>query len=106
MIKKIFTVVVLLSVLFVDNAFSGQINTFLYHRFDEQRYPSTNIAAQIFKQQLDYLKENNIEVVSLTEIATRISSRQNLPARAVALCADDSYRSFLDVAMPLLRHSE
>lgn len=103
MIKRFFSIIMLLCVLFVGTAFSGQVNTFIYHRFDEQRYPSTNIAAEIFKQQLDYLKENSIEVISLTDIAAKLNSGQTLPVHAVALCADDSYRSFYDVAMPLLR---
>lgn len=82
---------------------SGQVNTFIYHRFDESKYPSTNISSEIFKQQLDYLRDNNIEVISLGETVTRLESGQPLPDHAVALCADDSYKSFYDVAMPLVR---
>ncbi len=81
----------------------GQVNTFIYHRFDEQRYPSTNISSDIFRQQLDYLKENSIEVISLERISQLLESGQSLPEHAAALCADDAYRSFYDVAMPLLR---
>lgn len=85
------------------NSFAGQVNTFIYHRFDEQRYPSTNISSDVFRQQLDYLKENQVEIISLPEIAERLESGQPLPEHTVALCVDDSYRSFYDVAMPVLR---
>lgn len=89
--------------IFIDFVSAGQVNSFIYHRFDEHRYPSTNISSEIFKQQLEYLKKNDIEVISLGDIARRLASGQALPEHAVALCADDSFRSFYDVAMPLLR---
>lgn len=93
----------LLLILAVGDACAGQVNAFIYHRFDEDRYPSTNISAEIFRQQLEYLKTNNIEVISLGEIAARLKDGRPLPAHAAALCVDDAYRSFFDVAMPILR---
>lgn len=103
MFKGLIFCLFLVCVIFTNLASAGQVNTFIYHRFDEQRYPSTNISSEIFKQQLEYLKENQIEVISLGEIAQKLSTGELLPEHAVALCADDSYRSFYDVAMPLLR---
>jgi len=103
MFKRLLFCLVLLCLVFADFAVAGQVNTFIYHRFDEQRYPSTNISSDIFKQQLEYLKENQINVISLGDIAQTLASGDSLPEHAVALCADDSYRSFYDVAMPLLR---
>lgn len=88
---------------FAQAALGGQVNSFIYHRFDEDRYPSTNISSTIFKQQLDYIKENDITVVALPEIVDRLRSGEALPERAIALSVDDAYRSFYDVAMPLLR---
>lgn len=81
----------------------GQVNAFIYHRFDESRYPSTNISAEIFKQQLAYLKEHNYQVLSLGEVVRRLSSGEDLPEKAAALCVDDAFTSFAEVAMPLLR---
>ncbi|MCW8860740.1 MAG: polysaccharide deacetylase family protein [Deltaproteobacteria bacterium] len=79
------------------------MNTFIYHRFDEQRYPSTNISSAVFTEQLEYLRTNKIEVLSLPRVAELLATGQALPDQAAALCVDDSYRSFYDVAMPLLR---
>ncbi|PLY06036.1 MAG: hypothetical protein C0622_01255 [Desulfuromonas sp.] len=84
-------------------ATAGQVNGFIYHRFGDDRYPSTNISADIFEQQLAYLRDNGIEVISLREIAERLSAGQDLPEHAVALSVDDAFRSFADVAMPLIR---
>jgi peptidoglycan/xylan/chitin deacetylase (PgdA/CDA1 family) len=94
---------ILFSSFFLQTALAGQVNTFIYHRFDEDRYPSTNISAEIFKQQLDYIQEHDITVLGLPEIVARLRSGEALPDQAVALCVDDAYRSFYDVAMPLLR---
>jgi peptidoglycan/xylan/chitin deacetylase (PgdA/CDA1 family) len=87
----------------VDTAAAGQVNTFIYHRFDESRYPSTNIAADIFVQQLEYLKEHNYQVVSLGEVVRRLKNGEALPEKGAALCIDDAFRSFAEVAMPLFR---
>jgi peptidoglycan/xylan/chitin deacetylase (PgdA/CDA1 family) len=82
---------------------AGQVNAFIYHRFDDQRYPSTNIAADIFARQLEYLRDQQIPVVSTRDISGRIARGEELPAHAVMLTVDDSYRSFYEVGMPLIR---
>lgn len=87
----------------LSSVFAGQVTTFIYHRFDEHRYPSTNISSDVFIQQLNYLKEHQVTVVSLTGVAEKIASGQTLPDEAIALCADDAYRSFYEVAFPLLK---
>ena len=33
----------------------------MYHRFNENKYPSTNIKVDIFKKQLELIEKNNIE---------------------------------------------
>lgn len=82
---------------------AGQVNTFIYHRFDESRYPSTNISAEIFAQQLAYLKEHDYQVLSLGEVVRRLTAGESLPEKGAALCVDDAFTSFADVGMPLLR---
>lgn len=82
---------------------AGQVNVFIYHRFDESRYPSTNISSAVFTEQLAYLKENNYTVLSLGETARRLASGAALPEKGAALCIDDAFTSFAEVAMPLFR---
>lgn len=82
---------------------ADQASVFVYHRFGEARYPSTNIAIDVFEQQLDYLKQNNYHVLTLGEVVETIAAGQPLPERCVALTVDDSYKSFMTAAMPLLR---
>lgn len=102
-VKQLIFILFLSLYLYPATGFCGQVNAFIYHRFDEERYPSTNIASDVFRQQLDYLKEHQVEVISLPEIAERLAGAQPLPKHAAALCVDDAYRSFYDVAMPILR---
>lgn len=82
---------------------AGQVTGFIYHRFDESRYPSTNISAAIFQQQLAILKEKNYQVVSLAEVARRLQAGEALPEKGVAISIDDAFTSFAEVAMPILR---
>ncbi len=81
----------------------GQANVFVYHRFGDSRYPSTNIQLETFAEQLELLKQKNYTVLSLGEIVTRLKEGRALPPRCAALTVDDGYRSFLTGAMPLLR---
>lgn len=78
-------------------------SVFVYHRFGDSRYPSTNIELPVFNQQLEYLKQNNYTVLPLGQIVDLLKSGQELPERCVALTVDDGYLTFMTGAMPLLR---
>ncbi|MBN2644121.1 MAG: polysaccharide deacetylase family protein [Desulfuromonadaceae bacterium] len=93
----------LLSVQSVAASVSPSATIFVYHRFGDQRYPSTNVEITVFEAQLDYLKKNHFHVLTAGEIARRLKADEALPERCVALTVDDAYRSFLTGAMPLLR---
>ena len=75
----------------------------MYHRFGEDRYPSTSIRIEQFEAQLEHLQVNGYAVVPLADVAAAINDDAPLPDRAVAITIDDAYRSVYDVAFPLLR---
>jgi len=107
MLKTLFIVALLLILPLLSQSYAaGQVNAFIYHRFDESRYPSTNISAAIFTQQLEYVTKQGLDIISLGEIARRLSLGENLPAKAVSFCVDDAFRSLYDVGMPLMRKYE
>lgn len=85
---------------------AGQVNAFIYHRFDDNRYPSTNISIKIFEEQLRYLQQKNLPTVSTRNISERIAKGESLPEHAVMLTVDDAYRSFYEVALPVIRQYE
>ena len=82
---------------------SSEANVFLYHRFGDSRYPSTNIDLDVFAAQLAYLKVHDYTVLPLSEIVRRLKAGMPLPERCVALTVDDAFKTFLTGAMPLLR---
>jgi len=51
---------------------AGRVNCFIYHRFDEFRYPSTNISSEVFRAQLDYLREQGYPLLSHGEVVRRL----------------------------------
>lgn len=104
MIKSLFGVfLVSLWLLATGAAWADQATVFVYHRFGDARYPSTNISIEVFEQQLAYLKQQQYQVLTLGEIVERMTAGEALPQRCVALTVDDAYESFLTGAMPVLR---
>lgn len=75
----------------------------IYHRFGEDKYPTTNIAVERFREQLEYLKNNNYTVISLEKLFGSLVKGEPLPLRSVVLTIDDGYRSVYEKAWPLLR---
>jgi len=76
---------------------------FMYHRFGDSRYPSTNIRMDQFKAQLDYLQEHDYKVWALDRIMNYLQLDEPLPDKVVAITVDDAYLSFYQNAFPLLK---
>jgi len=81
----------------------GKANAFVYHRFGETRYPSTNISPEIFDRQLQLLKIEEFAVLPLGEVVARIAAGRPLPEKCAVLTVDDGYSSFWDTAWPILQ---
>ena len=84
-------------------ALAGEARVFVYHRFGDGRYPSTNIALDTFASQLQWLKKTHTTVLTLGEIVTRLKAGKPLPKHCAALTVDDAFKTFWTGAMPLLR---
>ncbi|MDR0407519.1 MAG: polysaccharide deacetylase family protein [Campylobacteraceae bacterium] len=68
----------------------------IYHRFNDDRYPSTNTPNSELKKQFAYLKDNNYTVVPLKAIVDKLSTNESIPDEWVAITIDDGYKSFLN----------
>jgi peptidoglycan/xylan/chitin deacetylase (PgdA/CDA1 family) len=68
----------------------------MYHRFNDDRYPSTNTANSELKEQFTYLKDNNYTVVPLKAITDKLSANESIPDKWIAITIDDGYKSFLN----------
>jgi peptidoglycan/xylan/chitin deacetylase (PgdA/CDA1 family) len=73
----------------------------LYHRFGELKYPSTNISPELFREQLAYLKAQNIPVIPLSMAIEKLRSK-NASGRFVVITIDDAFQSFLRNGFPIL----
>ncbi len=76
----------------------------MYHRFDENKYPSTNIKIEIFKKQIELIKKNNIEFYNPSNFVKDF----NLPKKnkKILLTIDDAFSSFYEKAWPYLKENK
>ena len=75
---------------------------FIYHRFGDSRYPSTNVSVKDFESHLKYLVENDFQVVTFSDAISYLQSEQ--PAKKTAvITVDDGYKGFFTHALPLLK---
>ena len=73
----------------------------MYHRFGEDKFPSTSIRVDQFQAHLQYLKDSGYTVVPLADVHAAMNAGTPLPERAVAITIDDAYRSVYEVAFPM-----
>ena len=72
----------------------------MYHRIDEPKYPSTSISLDLFKSQMQYLKENGYIVDSISNIQN--FSTNNDLKKKVYITFDDGFLSVYKKAYPIL----
>lgn len=76
---------------------------FLYHRFDDNRYPSTNTSVEELRKHFEYFKNNNYQVVPIEFIIKKLQNKEYIPDNWVALTIDDAYKSFYENGLPLFK---
>jgi len=75
----------------------------MYHRFGEDKFPSTNITLEQFDTHLAELKKDKYNVVPLETIVAAFQAGTRLPPRTIAITIDDAYLSILEEAWPRLK---
>ena len=110
-IKKsfiIYTLIIIIS--FQDNLYSNnqsnEIDDFglislMYHRFEENKYPSTNIKINDFKQHLKIIEEEKIKFINPKKFENEL--KNNKLQRKILLTIDDGFLSFYKNAWPILK---
>lgn len=73
----------------------------MYHRFNESKYPSTNIQIDIFKEHLKLIKDSKFNFVHPKDFEKNF----NLPKKnkEILLTIDDGFESFYNEAWPILQ---
>lgn len=81
----------------------AQAHIFLYHRFDDNRYPATNTSTQQLREHFEYFKNNHYKVVSIEAMIEKLEKNQEVPSHWVALTIDDAYKSFYEHGLALFK---
>ena len=120
-IKKIFSLAISIISLFVFSLFinvnsnSDENNikqysndegilSLMYHRFNETKYPSTNIEMVIFKNQIEIIKESSYSFLNPNEFEKKfIIPKKN---KEILITIDDAFQSFYTEAWPYLKKNK
>ena len=76
----------------------------MYHRFEENKYPSTNIKIDVFKKHIEMIRENGIRFINPSNFENEL--KNNKKERKLLLTIDDGYQSFYENAWPILKESK
>ena len=73
----------------------------MYHRFDESKYPSTNIQMDVFKQQIKIIRNSKYNFYDPKDLEKffHIAKLE----KKILITIDDAFSSFYDVAWPYLK---
>lgn len=74
-----------------------------YHRFALSCDSPLCMPADIFEEQIRYLKENGYRVIGPEALVDFLDYRKPIPKKSVMISVDDGYRSVYDVAYPILK---
>ena len=80
------------------------IITLMYHRFEENKYPSTNIRIKNFLKHLEIIKNENIQFINPKNFERELIKNKN--KRKVLLTIDDGFLSFYKNAWPILKEKK
>ena len=76
---------------------------FVYHRFGDDRHPSTNTTIAQLESQFRYFQKNGYEVVPIEKIVDKVVRKEKVPNHWVALTIDDGYKSFYDNGLEIFK---
>jgi peptidoglycan/xylan/chitin deacetylase (PgdA/CDA1 family) len=107
-IKKIIYSFFALIIVMQNNLLSNEISekgiiTLMYHRFEENKYPSTNIKINDFKNHIELIKNSNIEFINEKTLKEIVLKKKNYTEKKILLTIDDAFLSFYKNAWPILQ---
>ena len=76
----------------------------MYHRFEENKYPSTNIKMDVFKEHLKEIQSQGIEFIDLKKFQNTF--KEKIDKNYLLLTIDDAYESFYKNAWPILKNNK
>tara|TARA_B100000214_G_scaffold372210_1_gene350016 strand:+ start:49 stop:1101 length:1053 start_codon:yes stop_codon:yes gene_type:complete len=76
----------------------------MYHRFEENKYPSTNIKIDIFQNHIDIIKKNNLSFLDPNNFEFEFNNVSS--EKKILLTIDDAFSSFYSNAWPILKKNK
>jgi len=107
-IKKIFYPFFALIIFMQSNLIANEVSekgiiALMYHRFEENKYPSTNIRINDFIKHIELMKNSNIEFINEKTLKEIILKKKNYSEKKILLTIDDAFLSFYKNAWPILQ---
>lgn len=82
---------------------SASLVVLQYHHVSGTTPAITSISPTDFAAHMQYLSENNFNILSLDKAIRSLKSGKNIPHRAIAITFDDAYANLYTEAYPLLK---
>ena len=76
----------------------------MYHRFNENKYPSTNIKMDIFKKHINIIKSKNYEFENPNNFDLNFNKPKS--KKRILITIDDAFSSFYENAWPFLKENK
>ena len=86
------------------NNFAHGVVALMYHRFEENKYPSTNIKIKVFAEHLKEINKSGFEFINFEKFNIIINSK--IENNYLLLTIDDAFESFYLHAWPILKEKE
>ena len=77
------------------------IVSLMYHRFNENQYPSTNIKIDVFKKQIEQINNKKINFIIPSNFDKNFNFKKE--RKQILLTIDDAFSSFYENAWPILK---
>ena len=89
-----------------DNYFSNDegVLSIMYHRFNENKYPSTNISMDIFKKHVELILNANLTFYHPKDFVNEFDIPKK--EKKILLTIDDAFQSFYNDAWPYLKKNQ
>lgn len=79
------------------------VSILMYHHVSASTPRSTSLSPDELRAHLSYLRDNNFNVISLTDAIDGIRGDKELPEKAVVLTFDDAYENIFSAGHPIMQ---
>ncbi len=81
----------------------GDAHIFVYHRFGDNRYKSTDTSIKELKKEFKFFKDNGYKVIKLKKLVNTLKNGEKIDSKWVVLTIDDNFQSFYKNGFKIFR---